>query len=126
MIFFHSAKNSMLTRPIFIRHDSKLIRKSVCVCAKLFVHEENIRCAKIESWKNKNIDGYYTNTTHKVIILILMNLHATCLPHHPSSVIYSSYHTLLGKLRNCSRFIINHVLMAIPPTDDAKHSNSFH
>jgi len=56
-----------------------------------------------------------------------MNLHATCLPHHPSSVIYSSYHTLLGNLRNCSRFIINHVLMAIPPTDDAtKHSNSFH
>ena len=33
---------------------------------------------------------------------------------------------LLGKLRNCSRFIINHVLMAIPPTEDAQHSNSFH
>ena len=30
------------------------------------------------------------NTT---IILILMNLHATWLPHHPSSVIYSSYYT---------------------------------
>ena len=59
-------------------------------------------------------------------ILILLNLHATCLPHHPSSVIYSSYHTLLCKLWNCSRFIINHVLMAIPPEDDAKHSNSFH
>jgi hypothetical protein len=43
------------------------------------------------------------------------------------AVIYSSYHTLLDKLRNCSRFIINHVLlMVIPPTDDAKHSNSFH
>jgi hypothetical protein len=41
---------------------------------------------------------------------------------HP--VIYSSYHTVLGKLRNCKQFIINHVLMAIPPTDDAKHSNS--
>ena len=54
-----------------------------------------------------------------------MNLHAICLPHHPSSVIYSSYHTLLGKLRNCSRFIINHVLIAIPPTDDAKHSNYY-
>ena len=37
-----------------------------------------------------------------------------------------SYHMLLGKLRNCSRVIINHVLMAIAPTDDAKHSNSFH
>ena len=47
-------------------------------------------------------------------------------PHHPSSDIYSSYHTLLCKLRNCSRFIINHVLMTIPPTDDAKHSNYFH
>ena len=43
-----------------------------------------------------------------------------------TSVINSSYHMLLGKLRNCSRFIINHVLMVIPPTDDAKHSNSFH
>ena len=43
-----------------------------------------------------------------------------------AEIIHSSYHTLLGKLRNCSRFIINHVLMAIPPTDDAKHSNSFH
>jgi len=47
-------------------------------------------------------------------------------PHHPSSDIYSNYHTLLCKLRNCSRFIINHVLMTIPPTDDAKHSNYFH
>ena len=55
-----------------------------------------------------------------------MNLHATCLPHHPSSVIHSSYHTLLGKLRNCIRFIVNRVLMATPPTDDAKHSNYFH
>ena len=42
------------------------------------------------------------------------------------TVINSSYHTLLGKLRNCSLFIINHILMAIPPTNDAKHSNSFH
>ena len=33
---------------------------------------------------------------------------------------------LLGKFRNCIRFIINHVLMAIPPTEDAQHSNSFH
>ena len=54
-----------------------------------------------------------------------MNLHATCLPHHPSSAIYSTYHMLLGKLRNCSRFIINYVLISIPPTDDPKHSNSF-
>ena len=43
-----------------------------------------------------------------------------------AEIIHSSYRKLLGKLRNCSRFIINHVLMAIPPTDDAKHSNSFH
>ena len=54
-----------------------------------------------------------------------MTLHSTCLPHHPSSVIYSSYHTLLGKLRNCSRFIINQMSMAIPLTDDTKHSNLF-
>jgi hypothetical protein len=39
-------------------------------------------------------------------------------------IIHSSYHTLLCKLRNCSRLIINRALMAIPPTDDAKHSNS--
>ena len=128
LIFFHPGQNSMLTCPIFIRPDSELIRESVCACAKLFVDEENVGCAKIKSWKNKNI-GFYSKMTQKgglyYIILFLMNLHATCLPHHPSSVIYSSYHTLLCKLWNCSRFIINHVLMAIPPTDDAKHSNSF-
>jgi len=52
----------------------------------------------------------------------------TCnmLTSSSSSVIHSSYHTLFGKLRNCSRFIIYHVLMEIPPTDEAKHSNSFH
>jgi len=47
----------MLTRAIFIRPDSELIRESVCASAKLFVDEENVGCAKIESWKNKNIDG---------------------------------------------------------------------
>jgi hypothetical protein len=26
----------------------------------LFVDEENVGCAKIESWKNKNIDGFDT------------------------------------------------------------------
>jgi hypothetical protein len=31
----------------------------------LFVDEENIGCAKIESWKNKNIEGFYTKTTQK-------------------------------------------------------------
>jgi hypothetical protein len=41
------------------------IRKSACACAKLFVDEENVRCAKIESWKNINIDGFYTKTTQK-------------------------------------------------------------
>jgi hypothetical protein len=53
----------MLTRPIFIRPDSELIRESVYACAKLFVEEENVGCAKIESWKNKNIDEFYTKTT---------------------------------------------------------------
>jgi hypothetical protein len=32
----------MLTRAIFIRPDSELIRESVCACAKLFVDEENV------------------------------------------------------------------------------------
>jgi hypothetical protein len=27
--------------------------------------EENFGCAKIEWWKNKNIDGFYTKTTQK-------------------------------------------------------------
>ena len=31
----------MLTRPMFIRPDSELIRESVCACAKLFVDEES-------------------------------------------------------------------------------------
>jgi hypothetical protein len=65
LIFFHPGKNSMLTRPIFIRPDGELIRESVCACAKLFVDEENVGCAKIESWENKNIDGFYTKTTQK-------------------------------------------------------------
>jgi hypothetical protein len=55
----------MFTRAIFIRPDSELIRESVCACAKLFVDEENVGCAKIESWKNKNIDGFYTKTTQE-------------------------------------------------------------
>ena len=52
----------MLTRAIFIQPDSELIRESVCACAKLFVDEENVGCAKIEPWKNKNIDGFNTKT----------------------------------------------------------------
>jgi hypothetical protein len=55
----------MLIRPIFIRPDSELIQESVCTCAKLFVDEKNVGCAKIESWKNKNIDGFYTKTTQR-------------------------------------------------------------
>ena len=55
----------MLTRPIFIRPDSELIRESVCACAKLFVDEGNVHMAQVESWKNKNIDGLYTKTTQK-------------------------------------------------------------
>ena len=42
LIFLHLIKNSMLTRAIFIRLDSELIRESVCACAKLFVDEENV------------------------------------------------------------------------------------
>jgi hypothetical protein len=55
----------MLTRAIFIRPDNELIRESVCACAKLFVDEENVGCVQIESWKNKNIDGFHTKTTQK-------------------------------------------------------------
>jgi hypothetical protein len=43
----------MLNRAIFIRPDSELIRESVCACAKLFIDEENVRCAQIKSWKKK-------------------------------------------------------------------------
>jgi hypothetical protein len=53
----------MLTHSIFIRPDSELIWESICACAKLFVDEENVGRAKIESWKNKNIDGFYTKMT---------------------------------------------------------------
>jgi hypothetical protein len=50
-------KNGVGRRAIFIRPDSELIRESVCACAKLFVDEENVHMAQIESLKNKNIDG---------------------------------------------------------------------
>ena len=59
LILLHPVKYAMFTRAIFIRPDSQLIRESVCACAKLFVDERN------ESWKNKNIDGFYTKTTQK-------------------------------------------------------------
>jgi hypothetical protein len=46
--------------------DSELIRESVCACVKLFVDEENVGCAKIESWKNKNINflNYINSNTY--------------------------------------------------------------
>jgi hypothetical protein len=55
----------MFTRTIFIRPDSELIRESVCSCAKLFVDEGNVHMAQVESWKNKNIDKFYTKKTQK-------------------------------------------------------------
>jgi len=55
----------MFTRAIFIRPDSELIWESICTYAKLFVDEENVHMAQIESWKNKNMDGFYTKTTQK-------------------------------------------------------------
>ena len=63
--FLASSKVSMFTRASFIQPDSELIRESVCACAKLFVDEENVHMAQIESWKNKIIDGFYTKTTQK-------------------------------------------------------------
>jgi hypothetical protein len=32
----------------------------------LFVDDENVHMAQIESWKNKNIEGFYTKMTQKV------------------------------------------------------------
>ena len=55
----------MLTRPIFIRPDSELIRKAFLHVRNCLLMEENFGCAKIEWWKNKNIDGFYTKTTQK-------------------------------------------------------------
>ena len=42
LILLHPVKHSMFTCAIFIRPDSELIWESVCVCAKLFVDEENV------------------------------------------------------------------------------------
>ena len=50
--FLVSSKISMLTRAIFIRPDSELIRESVCTYAKLFVVEENVlksNCARTKT-----------------------------------------------------------------------------
>ena len=55
----------MFTRAICIRPDIELIRESVCACAKLFVNEGNVHMAQVESWKNKNIDVFYTKTKQK-------------------------------------------------------------
>jgi hypothetical protein len=52
LIFLHPVKNSLLTRAIFIRPDSELIRESVCACAKLFVDEENVGLNKNPGLKN--------------------------------------------------------------------------
>ena len=64
-MFLHLVKNSILTRAIFIRSDSELIWESICPCAKLFVDDEHVHMAQIESRKKKNIDGFYTKTTQK-------------------------------------------------------------
>ena len=65
LILLHPVKHSMFTRAIFIRPDSELIRESICACAKLFVDEGNVHMAQVQSWKNKNIDEFYTKTTQK-------------------------------------------------------------
>jgi nitrogen regulatory protein PII-like uncharacterized protein len=43
--------------------------------AKLFVDEENVGCAKIKKWKNKNIDGFYTITPVSNFIDIFLKLY---------------------------------------------------
>jgi hypothetical protein len=65
LILLHPVKHSMFIRAIFMRPDSELIRESICACAKLFVDEGNVHMAQVESWKNKNIDRFYTKTTQK-------------------------------------------------------------
>ena len=136
MIFFHPGKNSMLTRPIFHTtwqwtHSGKHLRmcEIVCwwrkcrMCKNRIVEEQKhwrIRHKKEDSAKyNKTRvgDKYDRWTELKDVLRIKTS----------SSSYFCSYHMLLGKLWNCSRFIINHVmLMAIPPNDNTKHSNSFH
>jgi hypothetical protein len=37
----------------------------VCACTTMFVDEEKVHMAQIETWKNKNFDGFYTKTTQK-------------------------------------------------------------
>jgi hypothetical protein len=54
----------MLTRAIFIRPDSELIRESACACANLFVGEEST-WHKSNRGIEQNIDGFCTKTTQK-------------------------------------------------------------
>ena len=76
--FLASSRVSMFTRAIFIRPDSELIRESVCACAKLFVDEENVHMAQIESWKNKNTDRFYTKTTQEGFSKLCVEIKKRC------------------------------------------------
>jgi hypothetical protein len=65
----------MLTCPIFIRPDSELIRESVCACAKLFVGEENVGCAKI----------VFIDHVFPILSVILTKYHYIILTDYPGS-----------------------------------------
>jgi hypothetical protein len=56
----------MLTRAIFIRPDSELIRESVCACAKLFADEENV----LKSNRGRTNIFLWKKTDMKFIILV--------------------------------------------------------
>ena len=66
LIFFHPGKNSINVDPSNIHTTWPWTHsgKRLCLCEIVF-DEENVGCAKIKSWKNKNIDGFYTKMTQK-------------------------------------------------------------
>ena len=98
------------------------------MCKNRIVEEQKHWRILHENDTKRRINWLPRDPISQIYFLNYINNEFTCnmLTSSSIAVIYSSYHTLLGKLRNCSRFIINHVLMEIPPTDDAKHSKSFH
>ena len=61
----------MWTRAIFIRPDSELIWESVCVCAKLFVDEENVLNSNRARTKMTQKGGFYKPCVKKKKNVIL-------------------------------------------------------
>jgi hypothetical protein len=74
----------MLTRPIFIRPDSELIRESVCACAKLFVDEENIGPLSTD-WVCLLLFIYLLHHVFPILSVILTKYHYIILTDFPGS-----------------------------------------